>query len=103
MSPQLRDGRTDGYVPIYTGQGIYIILMVHVRAAVVVCGWGRGGEGVVKFKTPISVYYERVRRNHIYVLTPRLSAGRRFGGACAPRVRGGQSNASWRHRLRRTR
>jgi len=40
------------------------------------------GADVVKFKTPISVYYAGARRNHIYYVLAQS-----VGGACAPPVR----------------
>jgi len=58
----------------------------------------KGGGGVVKFKTPISVHYARARRNHIYVLTPAVGeAAAAASSVAGRRVRsaesGGQASA----------
>lgn len=72
----------------------------------------KGGGGVVKFKTPISVHYARARRNHIYVLTPAVgevaassAAGRRVrstgsGGQASARRHGVTAETQRRTRAR---
>jgi len=65
--------------------------------------WRKGGGGVVKFKTPISVHYARARRNHIYVLTPAVGEATAVSGVAGRGVRSagsgpGERAAPWRHR-----